>query len=81
MKLFSAISFTSAPAAKAFSDPVMTMQRTRSFASAADTAAASSRISVVQGIHRVGAVQSDQGHIVLDLDDQRLIGHVRPLRL
>ena len=37
---------TSAPAAKAFSDPVRTMQRTLSLASAAVTAAASSRISV-----------------------------------
>ena len=41
-KLFSAISVISAPAAKAFSDPVITMQRTLSFASAWRTASPSS---------------------------------------
>jgi hypothetical protein len=75
-KDFSDISLMSAPAAKAFSEPVSTMQRTFSFSSAAFSALESSPSKLrVERVHRVGAVQLDQGDMIFDLDDQRLIGH------
>ncbi len=79
-KDFSAISRTSAPAAKALSEPVRTMQRTLSFSSAAVMGRGEFGHQLgVQRVHRVGPVQADQGNVVLDLDDDGLVGHGFPL--
>ena len=68
----------SAPAANAFSEPVSTIARTRVEASISVSASpSSSQELAVQRVQRLGAVQPDGGDGVLDLDDDRLIGHAR----
>ena len=78
-KPFGAISLTSAPAAKAFSEPVTTMARTRAEASISVSASPSSLEELlVERVERLRAVEPDERDMVLDLDDQRLVGHRRP---
>jgi hypothetical protein len=59
-KDFSDISLMSAPAAKAFSDPVSTMQRTLSLASSAVRPRQFAQQLCVQRIQRLGPVQPDR---------------------
>jgi hypothetical protein len=72
---FSAISLISAPAAKAFSEPVMTMQRTLSLLPAAPSASASSPSKVLFSAFSASGGSAGSGDVVVNIDDQRFIGH------
>ena len=78
VKLLSAISLMSAPAANAFSEPVMTMQPILSSASKASTACSKlAHQRAVERIERLRPVEPDQSDPAACLDDDVFGAHFR----
>ena len=68
----------SAPAANAFSEPVMTMQPIASSASNASSAALSSRDQrIVQRIERLRAIETDDANAAIGFDENVFVSHGR----